>query len=133
MAYYNKEDVRQYINNNNEKIENRGHKSVTPILQSLTQLDNEEDIVGFFWVDINEESGDGTKVKMDGKTFVRIDFNLYTDDRFAIDLYQSQAEGITVTQVIKNRMIEQERAKKSIQENKNDLENELSEKLKNKE
>jgi PDZ domain-containing secreted protein len=132
MAYYNKEDVRKYINDNNDKIENRGHKSVTPIIQSLTQLDNEEDVIGFFWVDINEESGDGAKVKMDGKTFIRIDFNLYTDDRFAIDLYQSQEEGITVTQVIKNRMLEQERAKKSIQENKDDLENGLSEKLTNK-
>ncbi len=133
MAYYSKEDVRKYINDNNDKIENRGHKSVTPVLQSLTQLDNEEDVIGFFWVDINEESGDGAKVKMDGKTFIRVDFNLYTDDRFAIDLYQSQIEGITVTQVIKNRMLEQERAKKSIQENKDDLENGLSEKLTNKE
>lgn len=133
MAYYSKEDVRKYINDNNDKIENRGHKSVTPVLQSLTQLDNEEDVIGFFWVDINEESGDGAKVKMDGKTFIRVDFNLYTDDKFAIDLYQSQIEGITVTQVIKNRMLEQERAKKSIQENKDDLENGLSEKLTNKE
>jgi len=133
MAYYSKEDVRKYINDNNDKIENRGHKSVTPVLQSLTQLDNEEDVIGFFWVDINEESGDGAKVKMDGKTFIRVDFNLYTDDRFAIDLYQSQIEGITVTQVIKNKMLEQERAKKSIQENKDDLENGLSEKLTNKE
>ena len=133
MAYYSKEDVRKYINDNNDKIENRGHKSVTPVLQSLTQLDNEEDVIGFFWVDINEESGDGAKVKMDGKTFIRVDFNLYTDDRFAIDLYQSQIEGITVTQVIKNRMLEQERAKKSIQENKDDLENGLYEKLTNKE
>jgi hypothetical protein len=129
MAYYSKEDVRKYINDNNDKIENRGHKSVTPVLQSLTQLDNEEDVVGFFWVDINEQSGDGAKVKIEGKTFIRVDFNLYTDDRFAIDLYQSQTEGITVTQVIKNRMIEQERAKKSIQENKENLESGLSEKL----
>jgi hypothetical protein len=133
MAYYSKEDVRKYINDNNDKIENRGHKSVTPVLQSLTQLDNEEDVIGFFWMDINEESGDGAKVRMDGKTFIRIDFNLYTDDRFAIDLYQSQTETITVAQVIKNRMLEQERAKKSIHENKDDLENGLSEKLINKE
>lgn len=129
MAYYNKEDVKKYIEDNNNKIENRGHKSVTPIEQSLMQLNNEEDIVGFFWMDINEEGGNGAKVKMEGKTFVRIDFNLYTDDRFAIDLYQSQVEGITVTEVIKNRMIDQERAMKSVQENKEDLENGISEKL----
>ena len=125
MAYFNKKDVELYINNNNEKLENKGHKSVTPVLESLTKLENEEDIVGFFWVDINEENNEGTKIKMEGKTFVRIDFNLYTDDRFAIDLYQSQIEGITVTNIIQNRFLEQERAKKSIEEDKNNLEENL--------
>jgi len=133
MAYYSKEGVKKYINENNDKIENKGHKSITPVEHSFMQLDDEEDVVGFFWMDINEESGDGAKVKMQGKTFVRIDFNLYTDDRFAIDLYQSQAEGTTVTQVIKNREIDQERAKKSIKENKEDLEDGLSDKLHHKE
>lgn len=129
MAYYSKEDVRTYINENNQKIENKGHKSATPIEESFSQLDKEEDVVGFFWLDINEESGIGAKVKMEGKTFIRIDFNLYTDDRFAIDLYQSQVEATTVSQVIKNRMIDQERAKKVIQENKEELENSIVEKM----
>ena len=129
MAYYSKEDVRKYINENNEKIEGRGHKPFAPIEHSIMQLENQEDIVGFFWVDINEEDGDGAKVKMEGKAFVRVDLNLYTDDRFALDLYQSQAESITVSQVINNRIIDQERAKKSVETNKEDLENGLSEKL----
>jgi hypothetical protein len=133
MAYYNKEDVKKYINQNNEKIESKGHKSITPIEQSLTQINNEEDVVGFFWMDINEENGDGAKVKMEGKTFIRIDLNLYTDDRFAIDLYQAQVETIPVSQVIKNRMTEQERAMKSVKENKEDLENSISDKLTKKE
>lgn len=133
MAYYSKEDVKKYINENNEKIEKRGHKSITPIEQSLSQIDKEEDIVGFFWMDINEESGEGAKIKMEGKTFVRIDLNLYTDDRFAIDLYQSQVESLTVSQVIKNRLLDQERAKKSVQENKEDLENSIVQKMTKKE
>ena len=130
MAYYNKEDVKKYIKENNDKIENKGHKSMTTIQQSMNQLENEEDIVGFFWMDINDQDNGETKVKMEGKTFIRIDYNLYTDDRFALDLYQSQAEQTTVSQVIKNRMLEQERAKKSVQQNKDDLEEGLSEKLK---
>jgi len=133
MAYYSKEDVKTYINESNQKIENKGHKSVTPIEEPFSQLDKEEDVVGFFWVDINEESGTGAKIKMEGKTFIRIDFNLYTDDRFAADLYQSQIESITVSQVIKNRMIDQERAKKSVQNNKEDLENSIIEKMTKKE
>ena len=133
MAYYSKEDVRNYINENNQKIENKGHKSITPIEQSTMQLENEEDIVGFFWVNIDETAEvEGAKVKLSGKTFVRIDLNLYTDDRFAIDLYQSQIESVTVTQVIKNRAIDQERAKKSVSENKENIEDAVVEKLINK-
>lgn len=130
MSYYTKEDVKKYITENNNIIENRGHKSVTPIEQSTMQLMNEEDIVGFFWVDINEEGGNGAKVKLSGKTFIRIDHDLYTDDRFAIDLYQSQLESLTVSQVVKNRMIDQERAMNSIKDNKENLENGIAEKLK---
>jgi hypothetical protein len=137
MAYYNKKDIEKYISENNDIIENRGHKPMTSFEHSMCQLNNEEDIVGFFWVDINEERSEkkveSAKVKLEGKTFVRIDFNLYTDDRFALDLYQSQAESKTVTQVIKERMIDQERAKKSIKDNKEDLENSLSEKITKKE
>jgi hypothetical protein len=129
MAYYKKKDVKKYINENNDKIENKGHKSIVSIEHSFMQLENEEDVVGFFWMDINEESEDGAKVKMDGKTFLRIDFDLYTDDRFAIDLYQAQTEHKTVSEVIKEREIDKNRANKSIKENKEDLENELIEKL----
>ena len=130
MAYYNKLDVEKYIKDNNQKLENKGHKSITPVQQSLSQLETEENIVGYFWMDINEGQGvDGAKIGMGGKTFVRIDFNLYTDDRFAIDLFQSQNESITVSEVIKRRLIDQERAKKSIEENKLDLEESLVKKI----
>ena len=126
MAYYSKENVKKFINENNEMLEAKGHKPITPVEQSLTQLANEEEIVGFFWVDINETKEGTTKIKMGGNSFVRIDFDLYTDDRFALDLYQSQIESITVSQVIKNREIDQERAKKSIQENKEDVEDNIA-------
>jgi hypothetical protein len=133
MAYYNKQDIRNYINENNQNIENKGHKPITPIQHSLQELDNEEPVVGFFWMDINDIQEGGVKVKMQGKTFVKIDFDLYTDDRFAIDLYQSQVESTTVSQIIKNRIIDQERAKKSIQENKENLEENIVKKISEKE
>jgi len=126
MAYYNKEDVRKYIIDNNNKIEGRGHKSITPIEHSISQLDTEDDIVGFFWMDISDDDKNETKVKMSGKTFVRVDFDIYTDDRFAIDLYQSQVESTTVSDIIKGRMVQQELARKSIDENKEKLDDVLS-------
>ena len=123
MAYYNKQEVKNYIIENNVIITNKAHKPITPMELSVSQLENEEDVVGFFWMDINEK--EVIKVKLNGKTFIRIDFDLYTDDRFAVDLLQSQQEQITVSQVIKNRLIDQDRAKKSISETKEQLENSL--------
>lgn len=131
MSYYTKADVQKYIEDSNNKIESRGHKPMTPIEQSLMQISNEEDVVGFFWMDI-DENDEGAKVKIDGKTFIRIDLDLYTDDRFAIDLYQSQIESITVSEVIKNRQDIKERAQINIEGNKAMLEDRISDGLQKK-
>lgn len=130
MAYYNKEEVKKYLEDSNTEAHSNGLKTLTPIEKSISQLEKEEEIVGFFWIDMSEKVGDDTKIKMQGKTFVRIDHNLYTDDRFALDLYQSQQEGKTVSEVIKNRMMEQERAKKTIEPKKDEIENKISDQTK---
>jgi len=40
---------------------------------------------------------------MNGKAFVRIDNNLYTDDRYALDSIQAQNENKTIAEIIKER------------------------------
>lgn len=132
MAYYSKKQVRDFILETNNAIENKGHKSITPIEEATFKLDNEDDIVGFFWMNINQEN-ESAKLKMEGKAFVKIDYDLYTDDRFALDLYQAQIDGDTVSNVIKNRNNEKERAESKIANGKEILENEIIEKSKTKE
>lgn len=127
MAYYNKEEVLAYAETENEKVKKKKLKSLTPIEQTVSQLDNEEEIVGFFWVNIT----DGEKLKMNGKTFIRIDHDLYTDDRFAVDLYQAQEESKSVSEIIKKRIVEQKTAKKEIK-NKKDIEQKIKETIKKK-
>ena len=70
-------------------------------------------MVGFFWIDYKEEQ-EGEKIKMEGKSWYRISHDLYTDDRFAIDLYQAMKAGLTVTDIIKKREIDKELAKQGI-------------------
>ncbi len=132
MAYYSKKQVKDFIVETNNTIENKGHKSITPIEEATFKLGNEDDIVGFFWMNINQED-ESAKLKMEGKAFVRIDYDLYTDDRFALDLYQAQMDGDTVSNVIKNRNNEKDRAESKIANEKETLENEIIEKGKTKE
>ncbi len=108
MAYYNKKDIENYIRQELESIEgNADAKILTPISQPLTQLTNEEDTVGFCYV-VSLANEDGqTLPKMQTKIFVRIDHDLYTDDRFALDQFQAAQEGKTVSQVISERHQEQ--------------------------
>jgi len=128
MAYYNKKEVLAYAESENKKAEDRKLSPLTPIEKTIEQLDTESEIVGFFWVNITE----GEKMNLEGKTFVRIDFNLYTDDRFAIDLLQAQNDEKTVSEIIKERAVEQEDAKSKI-DDKTDVEKEIKDTVKRKE
>jgi predicted CopG family antitoxin len=110
MAYYSKKEVLEYAQAENKKAEERGITPLTPIEQTISQLDNEEDIAGFFWINTTE----GEKLQMNSRAFVRIDHDLYTDDRFALDLYQAQNEGKTVSDVIKERLENKEDAQGEI-------------------
>jgi len=128
MGYYNKEQVLQYARQENKKAEDRNLKPLTPIEQTISQIDTENEVVGFFWVNVTE----GEKMKMEGKTFIRVDFDLYTDDRFAIDLYQAQEESTTVSNIIKERIKEQEKAASEVGGDVEKLESKIKETIKNK-
>lgn len=113
MAYYSKQEITDYVGVGLKEIESRGLKSLNPEAEVIKRLNDEEDMVGFFWIDYKEE-GDGEKIKMEGKSWYRISHDLYTDDRFAIDLYQAMKAGLTVTDVIKKREVDKELAKQGI-------------------
>lgn len=110
--YYNKKQIEEFIKAKNDLTKDGIVDLLTPIEQTQLQLTNEEDLVGFFWFEFNENEKPGERIKLCGNTFLRLDFDLYTDDRFALDLYQSQKESKTISEVIKQRQREQEQAKK---------------------
>jgi hypothetical protein len=110
MAYYKKEEVVNYINTACVKIQENKHTPVTDPKQALQELTDEQDLVGFFWLEVNESSENGIGIKMEGKLFVRLDPEFYTDDRFAVDSYHAAKEGISVTEIITRRNQEQKNA-----------------------
>lgn len=111
MAYYNKKDIEDYIKNELETLDgNPDARLIVPISQPLSQLANEEDLVGFCYT-ILEENSSGLKLPtMKAKVFCRIDHDLYTDDRYAIDSYQAAQDGKSVVDVINARHQEQQQA-----------------------
>ena len=110
MAYYNKQEIINYVSDKIKELSEKNIQPLNPESEVIKRLNDEEDLVGFFWIDYNQEVESGQKIKMDGKTWYRINHNIYTDDRFAIDLYQAMKSDLTVTDVIKKRELEKERA-----------------------
>lgn len=110
MAYYNSNDIENYLKKEIELVDkDDSAKLLTPLAQPLSQLKNEEDLVGFFYTKLTGKEGKRLP-KMSAKVFYRIDKDLYTDDRFAIDLFQASKDGLTVSEVIKNRHQEHQKA-----------------------
>lgn len=114
MAYYSKQDILDYVSENMKDIEAKGLRTLNPEPEVHKRLNDEEDLVAFFWIDFQEGENEGEKIKMQGKSWYRINHDLYTDDRFAIDLYQAMIEEVTVTDIIKRREKEKELAKQGI-------------------
>lgn len=113
MAYFKKSDILDYVNDNLKEMELKGIKPLNPEAEVKKRLGDEENLIGFFWVDYSGGE-DGDKIKMKGKSWYRINHDLYTDDRFAIDLYQAMEAGLTVSDVINKREIDKEVARKKI-------------------
>jgi hypothetical protein len=126
MAYYNKQEILDYVAENLREIESKGINPLNPEAEVIKRLNDEEDMVGFFWLDFKKESSEGEKISMEGKSWYRVNHNLYTDDRFAIDLYQAMKSGINVTDVIRKREQDKELARQGIV-NIQDLEGKIEE------
>lgn len=114
MAYYKKEEVVEFINSSCEKIKENNHTPITDPQKSLGELTEEQDLVGFFWLELSSSGENGVGINMEGKVFVKLDSNTYTDDRFALDSYHAAKEGISVTDIIKKREEEKKTAKQQI-------------------
>ena len=114
MAYYSKQEVVDFVNSSCEKVKNDKHTPITDPQKSLSELTEEQDLVGFFWLELSASGENGVGIKMEGKVFVKLDSNTYTDDRFALDSYHAAKEGVSVTDIIKKREEEKKNAKQQI-------------------
>jgi len=114
MSYYKKQEILDYVSFNIDIIDKKGLRPLKPASETLRELDNEESLVAFFWIEYEGEESSGKKLKMEGKCWYRIDFDLYTDDRFALDLYQAMMENLNVSDIIKKREQEKELARQGI-------------------
>lgn len=114
MAYYKKQEILDYITSGAERLKKIGLGSLKPASESIKQLDDEESLVAYFWLEYDEQENENKKLKMEGKCWYRIDHDLYTDDRFALDLYQAMIEELNVSDIIKKREKEKELASQGI-------------------
>jgi hypothetical protein len=119
MAYYSVEEIKKFINENNESLKEKNMKPLTDFEEASKKVQDKEPLIAFMWANIIEELDKETnlpsvRMKMDGKVFVKLDDDLYTDDRFAIDSYEAQLENISVLEVIKRRKQETEEARKKV-------------------
>ena len=110
MAYYSKQQIMEFINSSCERIKNEKLTPITDPQKSLEELTNEQDLIGFFWLELSSNGENGVGIKMEGKLFVRLNPEFYTDDRFAVDSYHAAKEGVSVTDIIKKREKEKQEA-----------------------
>jgi len=132
MAYYSKQQVSDYIKNVLQRAKNSEIRVMVNLEECARMLGDEADLIPMFWVEMQqiEESGN-VNIKMEGSVFVRIEFDLYCDDRYAIDCYQATKEGVPVYEVIKKRNEETEKAKIVSEEEKAEMADRLKDHLKN--
>jgi|TARA_R110000851_G_scaffold85152_3_gene185305 hypothetical protein len=111
MPYYSKEEVQDYFRENLKIIESdqKKHRLLSSPEELAGQFKNDEDILGIFWTTALEND-----IEMNGKAFIKIEPDLYTDDRFAIDSQIAVRENVTVGDVIRKRQMQQDQAKKHI-------------------
>ncbi len=114
MAYYNKKEISEFISISCESIKNNKHNPITDPQKAIKDLTDEQDLIGFFWLELSPSGENGVGIKMEGKVFVKIDLDVYTDDRFALDSYHAAKEGVSVTDILKKRADEQKDAQQKI-------------------
>lgn len=109
--YYNKEQIKIELLDCHKRAMDTKLKPLTSIEEAFKKLEDNDDVVGYFWVSPDETAEVG--LKMSSRMYIRIENDLYTDDRFAIDLYHSQIESKTVGEVIRERQTGADEAKKN--------------------
>jgi hypothetical protein len=114
MAYYKRQEVVEFINSACEKIKASNHTPITDPQKALSELTEEQDLVGFFWLELSPNGDNGVGINMEGKVFVKLDSETYTDDRFALDSYHAAKDGVSVTDIIKKREEEKKNASQQI-------------------
>jgi hypothetical protein len=132
MAYYTKQQVSEYIKDVLQRAKNSEIKVMVNLEDCARKLGDEEDLIPMFWVEMQSvESSDNINIKMEGTVFVKIEFDLYCDDRYAIDCYQATKEGVPVYEIIKKRNEEAASVRNVSEEEKTEIANKLKNSLGN--
>jgi hypothetical protein len=132
MAYYTKQQVSDYIKDVLQRAKNSEIRVMVNLEECARKLGDEEDLIPMFWVEMQSiESSGNMNVKMEGSVFVKIEFDLYCDDRYAIDCYQATKEGVPVYEIVKKRNEETARVRSISEEEKAEVANKLKDSLKN--
>jgi hypothetical protein len=132
MAYYTKQQVSEYIKDVLQRAKNSEIKVMVNLEDCARKLGDEEDLIPMFWVEMRSvESSDNINIKMEGTVFVKIEFDLYCDDRYAIDCYQATKEGVPVYEIIKKRNEEAASVRNVSEEEKTEIANKLKNSLGN--
>jgi hypothetical protein len=132
MAYYTKQQVSDYIKEVLQRAKNSEIKVMVNLEECARKLGDEENLIPMFWVEVQSVQDSGNvNVKMEGTVFVKIEFDLYCDDRYALDCFQATQEGVPVYEIVKKRN-EQTASMKSVsEEEKVEMANRLKESLQN--
>ncbi len=132
MAYYTKQQVSDYIKDVLQRAKNSEIKVMVNLEDCARKLGDEEDLIPMFWVEMQSvESSDNINIKMEGTVFVKIEFDLYCDDRYAIDCYQATKEGVPVYEIIKKRNEEVASVRNVSEEEKTEIANKFKNSLGN--
>ena len=108
--YYTKDEVEEVFLKHLKEIEENNYVLLTTYEKFKLYLESEE-IAAFFYIKPNENETDFSAVS---KSFYKIESNLFTDDAFAIDQFLAAKSGKLISEVLKERKEEQERAKSQI-------------------
>lgn len=132
MAYYSKQQVADYIKEVLQRAKNSEIRVMVNLEECARKLGDEEDLIPMFWVEMQSvQDSNNMTLKMEGSVFVRIEFDLYCDDRYALDCYQATKEGVPVYEVVKKRNEEASKARNVSEEEKREMAEKLKESLKN--
>jgi hypothetical protein len=132
MAYYTKQQVSNYIKDVLQRAKNGEIRVMVNLEECARKLGDEEDLIPMFWVEMQTiESSGNMNIKMEGSVFVKIEFDLYCDDRYAIDCYQATQEGVPVYEVIRKRNEEAAKVRSVSEEEKAEMADKLKDHLKN--